>query len=141
MMIPGLMVLMRAPRLDAAVRFARHLIIDAHGADEDQPLQAGGSHGVDDGPRLGCHIARQIGVDDILILHGVAQSGPVEHIAIDDFHPVRSRVLQPAGPPQIERQRRGRIVKQDPCRVARKLSVSAEDQDPRHAQRPTRACK
>ena len=71
----------------------------------------------------------------------VAQRGTVQHVAFDDSHPVGSRVLQPASPPQIERQGYGRIVEQNPRRVARKLSVGAEDQDTRHDQRPTRACR
>ena len=97
-------------------------------------FQAGRVHGVDDDAGLACHISREIGIDDILILHGVAQRSRVEYVALDDRYPLRGEILEPGGPAQIKRQGQVAIVEQNPRRVARKLPVGAENQDTRHGQ-------
>ncbi len=51
---------------NAAISFARDFAVDAHRADEDQPLQAVRVHSVDDRAGLLDHVAGKIRVDDVL---------------------------------------------------------------------------
>jgi hypothetical protein len=72
------------------VHLAGNLVVDPHGADEDQPLQAQPLHGLDNHARLGTHITGQVGVHHILSGHGGLERPFVEDVAIDDLDPLFS---------------------------------------------------
>ena len=87
---------------DAAVVLAWHLAVDAHRADEDQPLHARGMHRVHDDLCLLRHRAGQIGIHHVLSLHRNPKVPCVEHVTFDDLDAARVRILQPLCPTQIQ---------------------------------------
>ena len=123
-----------------SVPLAGDLAVDAHRADEDEPLHAAGVHRSDEALGLLIHRAGEVCVDYVVALHGHLDGFPVEHVAFDDPDTRRIGVGQPTGAAQGERELRIGVSKEHARRVARELPVRAEDED-RGAHLPTRAAR
>jgi hypothetical protein len=89
---------------NAAIPFSRRLAVNAHRADEYQPLNSRGVHRLNDRASLPRHVAGEVGIYHVLSLHGGPQSGRIEHIALDNGRARRIGIGQSAGPTLVQRK-------------------------------------
>ena len=84
---------------------AGHLAINPHRADEDEALDPGFVHRIDDVARLFLHPSGQIGINAILSRHSGVQRFAVQNIALDHAHTLlMTDLFQALGIPQIKRE-------------------------------------